>query len=495
MALVRIVHIAAEMAPIAKVGGLGDVVGGLSSVLSKQKGIDISVILPKYKSLKTQYLKDLKIIKKNFKIFERSRWQVVNIYLAKVNGVQVYLIEDKKNYFSKKPKIYGYKYDVHRFLFFCKAVLEFLKADFRKIDIIHIHDWHTAVIAPLYKDIYSKNLKHKAKIVLSIHNLQYQGLCKPKDIKNLGFNGKYYLTKEKLKDPNRPKTLNLLKGGLVYSDIIIPVSENYAKEIMTKELGCNLEKITQKYKKKIKGVLNGIDQNFWRPEKDKDIKYKYSSKSSLKKFIDAKNNNKKELQKILNLDEDDKPLICSIGRLVSQKGPDLIKAAILESIKVGAQFVLLGSALDKKITNSFKKLQKDLKKNKNVSLNFEHNEKLSHKFFSAADFIIIPSLFEPCGLTQIIGFKYGVMPIVRETGGLADTVFDLDDKTISKEKRNGFTFTKFLISSQTSTLKRAINFFKKDQNEFYEIVHKNMKLDFSWEKTAKKYLTIYKKVL
>ncbi|NGX49709.1 MAG: Glycogen synthase [Candidatus Anoxychlamydiales bacterium] len=489
----RVVNIAAEMAPIAKVGGLGDVVGGLTSELVR-KGIDAIVILPKYKNLKTSFLKDLKVYKKNFQIFEKRRWQKTTIYSAKLNRVQIYLIEDNKNYFSK-PNIYGYKGDVTRFLFFCKTALEFLKSENKKIDILHLHDWHTAIIAPLYKEIYSKDTLNVKKIVLSIHNLGYQGYLKPKDIDNLGFDGSYFLQDKKLKDPNRPKTLNLLKGGIIYSDLIVPVSKGYAKEIMLKENEKNLHKVIEQNKKKIKGIINGIDPKYWDPKTDKFLKHKLSCDLSIKKLIDQKKKNKKDLQKYLNLDQLDKPLICSIGRLVPQKGPSLIKASLMTALKNNAQFALLGSVFDKKTTKEFYKLKNDLKNNKNVSILFEHNEKLAHLIFAAADFVMIPSLFEPCGLTQMIAFKYGAVPIVRKTGGLADTVFDLDDRKIIKTKRNGFSFDKFSETQVEKATKRALNFWQMKNQDFYMLVKKNMKLNFSWENSAKKYLKAYKNLL
>ncbi|NGX63610.1 MAG: Glycogen synthase [Candidatus Anoxychlamydiales bacterium] len=490
----KIVNIAAELAPIAKVGGLGDVVGGLSSALIKE-GQDVEVILPKYLNLNTKLLKDFKVYKRNFKIFEKRRWHSNTRYSARLISVKIYLIEDKKNYFAK-PKIYGYKSDVNRFLYFCKAALEFLKSEGELIDILHLHDWHTAAIATFYKKIYSLEKKLKVKkIVLSIHNLKYQGHCKPKDIDNLGFDGRSLLKDDLLKDPFRPRTLNLLKGGFIFADKIIPVSENYAKEILSKENSYGLFKIVNKTKKKIKGIINGIDTIYWSAKTDKFIKYKYFEEQPLKKIIDAKKNNKKVLQKYLNLEEADKPLVCCIGRLVEQKGPDLIKHAILRSIKLNAQFVLLGAIFNKKIGRSFYNLQKALKGNKNIAIRFEHNEKLAHMLFAATDFVLVPSLFEPCGLTQMIGFRYGSIPIVRKTGGLADTVFDLDDKKILANKKNGFTFEKFSTSALDSAFTRAINFWYKNPNKCRSVMKKNMSLNFSWKKSANKYLKTYKNLL
>lgn len=489
----KVVHIAAEISPIAKVGGLGEVVRGLSFALAKEN-IDVEVILPRYKNINTKDLKNLKVINNNFKILIKNRWQKNIIYSADLNGVKILLIEDKKKYFNR-PKIYGYKDDTKRFLYFCKTALEFLKQRNEKIDILHLHDWHASFIAPLYKEVFSKQNLHIKGIILSIHNLKYQGLCKPKDIKNLDLDGHFYLKEEKLKDPQKPRTLNLLKGGIIYSDKIIPVSENYAKEIQIKEHSYNLYDTIKKNKRKIKGIINGIDSAYWNPKTDHHIKYNYYAKSSLKRLIGAKKQNKTFLQKTLKLKQKNVPLICSIGRLVIQKGPTLIKHAILQSLKKQAQFVLLGTPFDKKTYKMFSKLKQSLKNNANVSIHFEFNEQLSHQIFAGSDFIIIPSLFEPCGLTQMIAFKYGCVPIVRKTGGLADTVFDLDDKTLPKKKRNGFTFKEFSFNGIDSALDRAIDFWYENNKDFQLIISKNIKYDFSWKRSAKKYINEYKKLL
>lgn len=490
--LLKVVNIAAEIAPMAKVGGLGDVVGGLSAALAKEN-IDVEVIIPKYGNINLKHLKNLKLISDDFKVFEKNNWQDNKIFSALWNGIKIILIENK-NYFGR-PEIYGYRDDVDRFLYFTKAALEFLNKNNYKIDILHLHDWHTAFAALMYKDVYSTQTLKIKRIVLSLHTLKYQGLCKPKNLCYLGLNGRAYLKKDKLQDPLRSKTLNLLKGGLICCDKLIPVSENYAREIQTKQHSGDLYATIKKNKKKIKGIVNGIDPSYWNPQKDGFIKYKYSSKSPKNIFIKTKNQNKEFLQKILNLKQKNVPLICSIGRLVAQKGPKLIKRAILQSIKKNAQFVLLGTAFDKNISKNFRNLKRSLKSNKNVSFNFSFNEPLSHKIFAAADFIIIPSLFEPCGLTQIIAFQYGCVPIVRQTGGLADTVFDLDKASFPKSKRNGFTFKEFSLSAADSALDRAIDFWYKKNDEFYSLALKNMKNKFSWKASAKKYIKEYKKLL
>ncbi|MFA6118584.1 MAG: glycogen/starch synthase [Parachlamydiales bacterium] len=485
----KIVHVASEYNPLAKVGGLGDVVGGLTLALSKE-GSDVEVFLPKYKNLKTEQLKNLKLIEKNFKIFEKGVWHSNKIYSAIFNKVKFFLIEDDQNYFDRA--IYGYKDDVLRFLYFSKTALDYLKQRNTKIDILHLHDWPTSFIAPIYKEIYSKENPIINSIVLSIHSMQYQGLCQVQDLNNLDIDGNYFFKEDRLKDPVNPNDLNLLKGGIVYSDFVIPVSENYAKEILTKKYSENLLSTIEKHKKKIKGLINGIDEEFWNPSSDKFIFQKYSADDAAQPLVEAKKSNRKHLQELLNLEKNDYPLICSVGRLVPQKGPELLKHAILQMKNKKVQFVLLGTFFDEPTRKMFFDLKDNLKNNRNISLNFEFNEKLSHIIFSAADFIVIPSLFEPCGLTQMIGFRYGTIPIVRKTGGLADTVFDLNDSTIPEEKRNGFSFDEFSAKEFVSAINRALKFKEEHNSEFNLLVQKNMKLDFSWGKTAKQYLEIYK---
>ncbi|NGX56243.1 MAG: Glycogen synthase [Candidatus Anoxychlamydiales bacterium] len=488
----KIVHIAAEIAPIAKVGGLADVVYGLSKELKNQKQ-DVCVIIPFYKKLKKSFLKDLKLYKKKLIIFEKNRYHKNKIFLAKLDDISVFLIDPDKNYF-KRNSIYGYKNDQERFLYFSKAALEFLKEEKNIIDILHIHDWHVSFIAPLYKECFCKKLTVK-KIVLSIHNLEYQGLCKTTNIKALGYNGAYFLEKEKLQDPCKPKTINLLKGGIIYSDKIIPVSKTYASEILTKEYGFGLEKILKKHKRKIKGIINGIDNKLFSPKTSKHLKCSYDSKINLDKLIKIKEKHKQLLREKLNLNESNLPIIANIGRIVYQKGPDLIIDTARASKNDKYQFVLLGTPFNKKLEKEFHKLKKDEKKNKNLSINFAYDEKLCHLIFAASDFVLIPSKFEPCGLTQIIAFKFGSIPIVRKTGGLADSVFDIDNKNISKNKKNGFVFEKFNKQDMNKTINRALKFYTDKNNEFYKLLIKNMKQNYSWEKSAKDYLNVYKELI
>jgi starch synthase len=487
----KIVHIAAETAPIAKVGGLADVVYGLSKELIIQKQ-DVFIILPFYKRLKKDLLKNIFLYRKNFNIKTKSKTYKNKVYKAKLDNITIFLIDSDNNYF-KRENIYGYKDDPKRFLYFSKAAIEFLKTENEKIDILHLHDWHVSFIAAMYKEHYKKDFYIK-KIVLSIHNLEYQGLCKPSNLKTICFDEKYFLDKNKLQDPQKPKTINLLKGGIIYSDKIIPVSKTYAHEILTKEYGFSLDKLLLKNRKKIKGIINGIDSTLFSPKTSKHLKVKYDENTNLKNLKRIKEHYKKILREKLNLTNSSLPIIANIGRLVYQKGPELIKECANFTKKNKYQFIFLGTPFDKKLTQEFHELKKDNKNNKNLSMNFKYDEALSHLIFAASDFILIPSKFEPCGLTQIIAFKFGSIPIVRNTGGLADSVFDINNQKIPIKNRNGFVFKKFSKKDMFIAINRALKFYK-NEDHFYKLIKSNMKLNYSWVKTTKDYINTYKKLL
>jgi starch synthase len=473
----KIVIIAAEIAPFAKVGGLGDVVGALSSELSKKH--DVEVILPKYSFL-------------NFKNQKKEDLGENTVYFTNIKKVKLTLIDPKNLNYFKRKNIYGYKDDTNRFIYFSNASLEYLLKSKKEIDILHLHDWHTALSALLCKDLFRKRGLQVKKIILNIHNLKYQGSCKFKKLKKIGLTKKEYFITSKLKDKKIFPKANILKSGLIYSDAIIAVSKTYAKEMLTKEYGCGLEKILQKRKKKLFGILNGIDTEKFNPLKDPFLKYHYSSKDSVDKIIKQKNENKKFLQKKLKMNISSKPIFCSIGRLVPQKGPSLIEKSIFKTIKGDGQFILLGSSNVKKLKRKFFSLKKKLSKNRDVSLNFAFDEKLANQIYAAADFIIIPSQFEPCGLTQMIALRYGTIPIVRKTGGLADTVFDIES---TNPLKNGFLFEKFSKKDLAAAINRALFYFFKKNEKLKTLIENGIKEDFTIEKSTKKYEEFYKKLL
>ena len=450
-----IVHVASELAPIAKVGGLGDVLQGLSRALLS-KGHDVEIIIPKYDALNLNGVKGLEF-RASFGIF--STWR------GYVESIPVTFIEshDPEELFDRGA-IYGCADDPVRFTFFCRAALDYLQAAGRRPDVIHLHDWHTAVIAPLLKEKYPDL---EAKVIFTIHNLAYQGHCEETVLDRLGWKS------AKIKEDG---CYNLMKAGLLFADHVTTVSPNYAHEISTTEMGGGLQSVLKKLQSKFTGVLNGIDYAYWNPADDALLPAPFS----LAKF-DGKEKVKQELRKRLSLADEVCPLVVAITRLVPQKGPELIKAALLRTLEWGGQFVLLGSALDEKTHGHFYNLKRKLAGSHHVHLELSYNEELSHLVFGGGDLFLVPSIFEPCGLTQLIAMRYGTVPLVRETGGLADTVF---------EGKNGFSFGPPTAEAIGEAIDRALPLWNTPK--WQKLVEAGMKGDYSWDKPAENYLRIYK---
>ncbi len=480
----KIVHLAAEFAPLAKAGGLGDVLVGLTRGLIKLKA-DVSVIIPKYGFLPP--LPSLKEVA-TFQCTEQGQSYTNKMWSCEVENCHLLLLEafHPKNYFNR-PQIYGEVDDVARFLYFSKASLEYLKN--QAPDILHIHDWHTAGSAILAKDLFQL----KSSVLLTIHNASYQGRCASWDLDAIGLKGQEYL--QKLHDDQYPNAINLLKGGIVYADCVNTVSPTYAEEILTPEIGGPLSATFRQYKNKLHGILNGIDQSIWNPATDKNLPALYSKTEKAIEIINHKQLILSELQKRFGLGDNKRPWIGAITRLVHQKGPELLEEALRQTIQNGGSYLLLGSSPDPKIQHHFDQLKMKYADNKNVFFYFEYNESLAHQFYSCLDFLIMPSNFEPCGLSQLIAMRYGTIPIVRKTGGLKDTVFDLEDETIPSKKRNGFVFENATKEDLKHAIQRAIQFFMNKQDEYQFLVRRVMQQDFSWDKPTLEYLKLYKKII
>jgi starch synthase len=480
----HVIHIASELAPIAKVGGLADVIYGLARATQK-KGHTVEIIIPKYDSIDYSQLQNLKPEAREIWSYDGPNRVHNTVWSAEIEGLKVLLLEPHHpGYYFSRGAIYGFPDDIDRFVYFSRAVLEYLFKSGKKPDILHLHDWPTALVAPLYREMYVPLGFRTKGIVLTIHNLQHQGKCSPQNVTRAGLRGEDFLTPEKMQDPILSSHLNLLKGGIVYSDFITTVSPTYEKEIKTQEGGFGLEKLLTQHQNKLKGILNGIDYDYWNPATDPLIPAKYSINDAEK----GKKANKAAFLKKFGMKESKGPLICAISRLVPQKGPALIIYALKQTIEKGGQFVLLGTAPDPVIDGAFKNLQKELAPNKDVVIHLEYDEKLAHLTYAASDMIMIPSLFEPCGLTQMIALRYGTIPIVRKTGGLADTVIDID---LSKES-NGFVFDFPDTSGIEWVLNRACDFYKKEKRA--KLIERGMKSDFSWDRSADEYLSIYDKI-
>jgi starch synthase len=490
-----IVQIVTELCPVARVGGLADVIYGLSKELAKQ-GHKIEIILPKYDCLHYGELKNLKVEHRELWSFEGLNRYNNTIWSADVDGLKLLLVEPHHpQYYFGRGVIYGCHDDIDRFTYFSRAAIEFLFKAGKQPDAIHVHDWPTALVPVFYKEIYQP-LGYKTRgTVLTIHNMEHQGLCQPFNLSRVGLRGDSYLSPDKMQDTYSSGLINLLKGGIVYADKITTVSPNYEKEIQTPEGGFGLEDVLIKNRKKLKGILNGIDEDFWNPEKDQHLIQRYSTygidKTKLPSVLAAKKENKRQLGIHLSIKESDAPLIASVTRLVPQKSPELIKYALHRTLEKGGQFILLGTAPTLSTQREFIELQEELKKNENAVVLMDKDEALSHQIFAAADMFIIPSLFEPCGLTQLIALRYGTVPIVRLTGGLADTVFDVDSSSRPLEERNGFTFDFPDRKGVDWALTRALECYKREPQKWQSLILNGTRRDFSWKRSVSEYLSLY----
>lgn len=495
-----ITHIATELNPIAKVGGLGDVVYGLSKELSRS-GHQVEVILPKYDCIDYSQLHNLKVEFRELISFEGFNRFNNTIWSAEVENLKIKLIETHHpRYYFTRGVVYGCPDDNDRFIYFSRTAMEYLYKSGKRPDILHLHDWPTALIAPLYKEMYAPLGMKIGGTLLTIHNLEHQGRCSVFNVEESGLSGRQLLTPEKMQDPYRKEDLNLLKGGIVYADGITTVSPSYEREIKTAAGGCGLQSTLQTHVGKLRGILNGIDEDFWNPEIDPHLIKKYPphrplSKKNLPKILSAKLENKAHVRKHACMRECSTPLVVSITRLATQKGPELIRHAILRTLENGGQFILLGSAGDSDTYKSFEKIKDTHPQRDNLFLCFEKDEAFAHLLFAAADMIIVPSLFEPCGLTQLIGLRYGTVPIVRKTGGLADTVFDIETATAPLKERNGYSFDFPDAQGVYWALDRAFACWRDRPEEWKKLVEQGIDTDFSWKHQIPKYIEFYREII
>lgn len=496
----HIIHISSELAPLAKVGGLADVVLGLCRELS-WKGHDVDIIIPKYDCMDSEQIRDLAIFQNDVMSYYQGEWFANTIWIGWVENIKVYFIEPHHpRYFFNRGCFYGCEDDIERFLYFSRACLEFLYKCNIVPDIIHLHDWETAVIAPLIKDMYQPLGFTKPKIVFTIHNMEYQGKCASKDLVAIGMDGDSYLDTAKMKDTIYPDLVNMLKGGIVYSEFVTTVSPNYAKEVLLPEGGRGLETTLQHYKKKFCGILNGVDYSYWNPEIDRYLPVHFSSREipenkKDRDTLDKKGFIKKILREKLLLSEDHRPIVGCITRLVPQKGIDLIKHVINHIVEKKGQFVLLGTSPIPSISAEFHHLKHIYADHPHIHISLHHNEELAHLIYAGSDMFIVPSIFEPCGLTQMIALKYGTVPIVRHTGGLADTIIDIDHSDKPIEERNGYTFDYPDAVGMDSALDRAILCWFNDPEKWRALMINGMKKDFSWNRSSNLYVEVYKKLL
>lgn len=471
----QIVHVAAELAPIAKVGGMGDVLYGLCKATPHSE-----VILPKYATLPP--LPGLKLTSE-IKILFNGKKHVARIYRCKFETIDLTLIEDPLGFFNRNT-IYGHPDDTERFLFFSAAALETLRKRKTQPDIIHIHDWHTAPIALFAKE----GLPWSSRIVLTIHNLAYQGIISKETFLKTGLATDRWSAI--LADDNYPGSFNLLKGGIICADAVTTVSPNYAKEVLTPLGGGTLYPTLLRYRDKLTGILNGIDYTYWDPAKDPFLPSHFSAadldcEGATYPLLPGKGEIRAHLSRLFNLEREDSPLVVAVARLVAQKGPALIKQALYTTLERGGQFILLGSAPDAETAGLFAMLKHKLTGCRHVHFELSFSEELSHLVYGAADLVLVPSLFEPCGLTQMIAMRYGALPVVRETGGLVDTV---------RDSVNGFSFFYPTSDGIQWALDRAFLTFKEPL-KWKGMLKNAMTRDWSWQAPAAAYLSLYTKLL
>jgi len=471
----KILYVAAEATPYVKVGGLGDVMGGLPRELC-DSGEDARVVIPLYSTIKEELRKDLKPVAE-INIPLGWRMCYCGIYESEYKGVKYYFI-DNEQYF-KRPSTYGEFDDAERFAFFSKAALEILPHINFYPDVINSNDWHTALV-PLYLNAYYRNITaYKGiKTVLSIHNIEFQGQYDPIILGHVfGLDVTYRSIFM------YDGCLNILKAGIESADIVTTVSRTYAEEILSPQFSHGLHNILVPRQYKLRGIVNGIDYEAFDPKTDKLIPHNFDYKT-----IRFKSLNKTALQKEMDLPVDaKKPMLGMVTRLTSQKGLDLLRDAMYELLKLDIQLVVLGTGYPE--YEQLMRYWEDTDHQKVRGI-IKFSNELASKIYAASDMFLMPSRAEPCGLAQMISMRYGSVPIVHTVGGLKETVTPYNPET---KEGNGFTFQSYDPWDMYDAIKRAVNTY--NSKDGWKFVRKNaMNTDFSWNKSANEYLEMYKEI-
>jgi len=481
-----IVMVASECAPAAKVGGLGDVVHGLSKELAL-RGNAVEVILPKYDCLRYDRIWGLSKVYSDLWAPFHNQWIHCDVYGGFMDGLRCYFVEPHSPHnFFNRGLFYGNADDGERFAFFTRAALEFMLKANKHPDIIHCHDWQTALTPVLLYEIYQGLGMTHPRVCFTLHNMGHQGLTGEHIIRQVGLNPAAVMTPERLLDDHRRGTVNLMKGGIVYANFTTTVSPTYANEVRNSSLGMGLQRILGVHRQKFGGVINGIDYGVWNPEIDSHIARRYSVDGLANKY-----ENKRALRERLWLRHEFRPIVAFVGRLDHQKGVHLIFDAIPYCLSHGCQFVLLGSSPHGHVHDAFSRLKHRYNDDPDCHLEIGYNEELSHLIYAGADMVLVPSEYEPCGLTQLIGLKYGAVPVVRNTGGLADTVFDANYAPRPYHERNGYVFNDYNWPGLESALHRAIGLWFCYPHYFRELMVNGMRCDYSWNRSGQDYLNIY----
>ena len=476
----KVLYVASEAVPFIKTGGLADVVGSLPKCFPKEY-FDVRVVIPKYACMKQEFKDRLQYIT-NFYMDLNWRQQYVGIFEMEYEGIKFYFIDNEEHFSGDKP-YYGMPGDLEKFAFFSKAALSILPViDFRP-DIIHCHDWQTGLIPVYLKERFQGSDFYRGiKSVMTIHNLKFQGVWDIKTVKSITGLSDYFFTPDKLE---ANKDANYLKGGLVYADAITTVSNTYAEEIKTPFYGEGLDGLMQARSNSLRGIVNGIDYAEYNPETDAMIAMNYNAKT----FRKEKVKNKTALQEELGLEVNPKAMMLGVvSRLTDQKGFDLIDYVIEEICAEDTQLVVLGTG-EERYENLFRHFE--WKYHDRVSANIFYSNERSHKIYAACDAFLMPSLFEPCGLSQLMSLRYGTVPIVRETGGLRDTVQPYNEY---EGTGTGFSFANYNAHEMLNTIRYAKDVYFNRKREWNKIIDRGMAMDFSWNSSAQKYADLYNRM-
>ncbi len=472
----KILQVAGEVYPFAKTGGLADVVGALPKSLVRL-GHDVRVVLPKYQQVTEEKFPSQPIATDLFYPLGNEFKSVTIRQWTGSNEVSTYFVDAPELF--DRAQLYGHSDDAVRFIAFARAALEMVKALNWTPDVIHCHDWHAGLVPVYVKTLYAQDLPDTAT-VFTIHNLAYQGVF-AKDVYPLTGLDWSLFNYHQLEFYDQ---LNFLKAGLVFADALNTVSEKYAEEIQTPEYGERLEGLLIARRDRLSGVLNGIDYTEWNPATDSHIAVPYSPDD-----LSGKAKNKRALQERCSLNPtDDKrvPLIGVVSRLSGQKGFDLVAEAIDKIMDLNVQLVVLGAG-DEHYTNLFRSIGERYASA--ASMNFRFDEQLAHQIYAGCDLFLMPSRYEPCGLGQLISLKYGTIPIVRRTGGLADTIQEFNPE---RGMGNGFSFEEYSASALLNAVRNAVNTYRTP-SAWQRVVQNALSCDFSWDASAKKYVDLYEK--
>lgn len=477
----EILYAVFEAVPFIKTGGLGDVGGSLPPAVC-QAGASMRVILPKLSSIPQEYQDRMQEVAR-FTVPLSWRNQYCGLEMLKENGVVFYFIDNE--YYFKRPLAYGYDDDAERIAFFSKAILESLQymPDFSP-DIIHCNDWHTALVPVFLREQYMAMPQYqKIRTVFSVHNLKFQGIFPGYVLGDVLGLSQSKAARDQLAYGD---AVNYLKGALCYSDRLTTVSPSYAEEICTEYFGEHMDGIFRQRKSILSGILNGIDLKKNTPKKDPYIVQNYGL-TDLKK---GKAANKAALQKELGLSQDpDVPLLVIISRLTEQKGLDLVLGILDELLQEPVQLAVLGVG-ENKYEQAFRHYEKKMPGKVCAYLSFDLP--LSSRFYAAADLLLMPSKFEPCGLSQMIAMHYGTIPVVRETGGLKDSVIAYNQY---EDSGDGFSFANYNAHELLFTIKHALDFYHNHKTAWNALMKRAMKKDFSWKASAQQYVSLYRELV